>query len=252
LFGLVVDPTTISVPLFEHLAIILGQPSVDQIKGTLMEFKKLANNWFITVVGFIFLLFVATTLFKVIRDSLNQLWNIKVHSGRSVGFRLRGRLRSMAVIILAGLLFLAILLAEAAQALLLEYIHEIWTGSTSLLYLILNQLLSVTVVTIWFTTIFRFLGNGHPTWKVAMIGGLFTGILFTIGKIILGLLLGYSNINNIYGASGSFVLVLLFVFYSSFILYFGAAFTYAWAEFMRNPIHAGKNAYRYEVKEIKA
>jgi len=98
--------------------------------------------------------------------------------------------------------------------------------------------------------VFRYLGNGHPVRNVAIAGGIFTGILFTLGKLILGLLLGYSNINNIYGASGSFVLVLLFVFYASFILYFGATFTKAWGEFMQKPISPGKKAYKYEVREI--
>jgi membrane protein len=76
-------------------------------------------------------------------------------------------------------------------------------------------------------------------------------VLFTIGKLILGWLLGYSNINNIYGASGSFVLVLLFVFYSSFILYLGATFTYAWAEHSHKPIIPGRTAYRYKFTEVK-
>jgi membrane protein len=95
------------------------------------------------------------------------------------------------------------------------------------------------------------LGDGHPTWRVALSGGIFTGVLFTIGKLILAWLLGFSNINNIYGASGSLVLVLLFVFYSSFILYLGASFTYAWGELTKKPILPGKNAYRFKFTEIK-
>jgi membrane protein len=250
IFGLVLDPKIISDHLFEHLADILGTPGVNQIKETLIGFRKLANNWFITIGGFIFLMFVATTLFKVIRDSLNQLWSIRVHPDSGVRFSIVGRLRSMAVIMLAGLLFLASLVVEGVQALLLDYINEIWKGSATVLYAILNQLVSTTIVIIWFTIVFRYLGNGHPPRKVAIAGGIFTGILFTIGKLILGLLLGYSNIDNIYGASGSFVLVLLFVFYASFILYFGATFTKAWGEYTGKSILAGKKAYKYEVREV--
>jgi membrane protein len=170
LFGLVIDPETLSDHLFHHLSMIVGEPSVQQIKGTLRGFRVLASNWVFTIGGFIFLVFVATTLFKVIRHSLNQLWNIKVHPHGGVGFNMVGRLISMAVIILAGLLFLLGLMAEAVQALLLGYIKELWHGSVSILYLVLNQLISVTIVTIWFGILFRFLSNGRPTWRVAIVG----------------------------------------------------------------------------------
>jgi membrane protein len=152
---------------------------------------------------------------------------------------------------ISGLLFLTTILGEAVQALLLDYIKEIWAGSTSLLYALINQFISIMVVTIWFTLIFRLLANGRPVWKVAFSGGLFTGVLFTIGKLLLAWMLGFSNIDTIYGASGSIVLILLFVFYSSFILYFGATFTYAWAEYVNRPIVPKKHAYSYELSEIK-
>jgi membrane protein len=251
IFGLVVDPESFSDHLFEHLGSILGNSSADQIKQTLMGFRRLASNVFIGIGGFIFLVFVATTLFKVIRDSLNQLWNIKVYSGTGVKFKLQARIRAMLIIMISGLLFLTTILGEAVQALLLDYIKEIWAGSTSLLYALINQFISIMVVTIWFTLIFRLLANGRPVWKVAFSGGLFTGVLFTIGKLLLAWMLGFSNIDTIYGASGSIVLILLFVFYSSFILYFGATFTYAWAEYVNRPIVPKKHAYSYELSEIK-
>lgn len=250
-FRLFVDPRTLSNHLFDHLAMIVGADSVKQIRGTLRGFRRLASNWYIAIGGFIFLTFVATTLFKVIRDSLNQLWNIKVHPHSGVGFSLLERFRSIAVIMAAGLLFLLSLVVEALQALLLGYLSEVWAATVSILYIVLNQLISMAVVTVWFTVLLRFISNGHPTWRVAWIGGLFTGVLFTIGKLILGWLLGFSNINNIYGASGSFVLVLLFVFYSSFILYLGGTFTYAWGDHVNKPILPGKNAYKYELREVK-
>lgn len=250
-FRLFVDPRTLSNHLFDHLAMIVGQDSVTQIRGTLRGFRRLASNWYIAIGGFIFLMFVATTLFKVIRDSLNQLWNIKVYPHSGVRFSLLGRFKSIMVIMVAGLLFLVSLLVEGVQALLLGYISEIWAASISFLYIFLNQLISVVVVTVWFTVLFRFIGNGRPTWRVAFVGGVFTGVLFTIGKLILGWLLGYSNINNIYGASGSFVLVLLFVFYSSFILYLGGTFTVAWGDHVKKPIVPGRNAYKYELREVK-
>ena len=144
-----------------------------------------------------------------------------------------------------------ILLIEGMQALLLDYLNEVWAGSKSFLYIILNQLVSALVVAAWFTVVFRYLANGRPHWKVAMAGGIVTSILFTIGKLLIGWLLGYSNIDSIFGAAGSFVLVLLFVFYASFILYFGGSFTYSWAEYAKRPIQPGPHAYKYVTSEVK-
>lgn len=252
LFGLVLNKRTISRHLFDHLSLVVGEGGVTQVRATLRGFRSLAQNWYLAAGGFIFLMFVATTLFKVIRDSLNQLWSIKVHGSTSVRFTILQRLRSMAVIVIAGLLFLASLVVETMQAMLLGYINEIYTGSTSLLYFILNQVVSVMIVTAWFTILFRYLANGRPAWKVAMTGALVTGILFTFGKLVIAYLLGFGNLTTFFGASASFVLILLFVFYSSFILYFGGAFTSAWGDFIGKPILPGKNAYKYELREVKS
>lgn len=251
LFGLVMNKRIISRRLFDHLSLIVGDGGSTQIRSTLRGFRSLAQNWYIAVGGFIFLLFVATTLFKVIRDSLNQLWSIKVHHHSGVKFTLLQRLRSMAVIVIAGLLFLASLFVETMQGMLIGYINEIYSGSTSILYFILNQFVSVVVVTAWFTILFRYLANGRPEWKVAMTGALVTGILFTFGKLVIAWLLSFGNLTTFFGASASFVLILLFVFYSSFILYFGGAFTNAWGDYVGKPIRPGTNSYKFEVTEIK-
>lgn len=251
LFGLVISKRLISSHLFEHLSLIVGDGGVTQIRSTLRGFRSLAQNWYIAIGGFIFLLFVATTLFKIIRDSLNQLWNIKVHHSRGVKFTLMQRLRSMIVIVFAGLLFLATMVLETVQGMLIGYINEIYQGSTSFLYFLLNQLISIIAVTAWFSIVFRYLANGRPAWKVAMTGGLVTGILFTFGKLVIAWLLSFGNLTTFFGASASFVLILLFVFYSSFILYFGGAFTNAWGDYVGKPIHPGRNAYKFEVTEIK-
>jgi membrane protein len=252
LFGLVFDPEKISGRLLEHLASILGKDSVSQIKVTLEGFSMLAESWYITLGGFLFLLFVATTLFKVIRNSIDQLWSFKTHKSSRIGDRMLPRLKSMMVIVMAGILFLGALTIEAIQSMLRGYINEVWPNAGSFVILVLNQLLSLGIVTIWFTVLLRFLPDGRPLWKVATAGGIFTGVLFTLGKVILGWMLELSNIKNIYGASGAFVLILLFVFYVSFILYYGAAFTYAWAESHGIPIKPGRSAYEYTVSEVRA
>lgn len=252
ILGLVLNPQSISDHLFGHLAEIVGNESVVQIRQTLEGFKKLASKWYITIGGFIFLIFVATTLFTVIRNSLNQLWGIRPHSKRALNVKLLNRLKAFAVIMISGILFLGVLLGEGLLAIMKEYINELWPGSTTAMFAILNQVVSILVVTIWFAVIFKYLSDATLKWNTAITGALFTGILFTAGKLILGWILALSNIQTIYGASGSFVLLLLFVFYCSFILYYGAMFTRVWAEYHRSSIEPRKNAYKYILSELKS
>lgn len=251
ILGLIVDPQSISDHLFGHLAEIIGNESVGQIRQTLEGFKKLASNWYITIGGFIFLIFVATTLFSVIRNSLNQLWGIRPHGKRALNVRILNRVKAFAVIMISGILFLAVLLGEGFLALMNEYIRELWPRSSTILFTILNQVASIFIVTIWFAVIFKYLSDATLKWNTAIAGALFTGILFTVGKLLLGWVLAASNIQTIYGASGSFVLLLLFVFYCSFILYYGAMFTRIWAEYHRSSIEPRRSAYKYVLSEVK-
>ena len=251
IFGLLLNPETMSDHLFFHLSEIVGTDSVTQIRQTLQAFRQLASNWYITIAGFIFLFFVSTTLFAVIRDSLNQLWSIRTYSKGAFNARLMNRLKSIAVIMLAGVLFLGVTFGEAVLALLKDYFNERWPGSETFLFAILNQCISIAIVTAWFAVIFKYLSDANLKWSTTIAGALFTGILFTGGKLLLGWLLALSNIQTIYGASGSFVLLLLFVFYCSFILYYGAMFTRIWAEYQQKEIEPKKNAYKYVLSEVK-
>jgi membrane protein len=251
ILGSILDPQSISDHLFGHLAEIVGEASVGQIRQTLQGFRQLASNWYITIAGFIFLTFVSTTLFAIIRDSLNQLWSIRLRGKKPFNTKLVDRLKAVAVIMISGILFLAVLLGEGVLTVLNEYIREIWPESATFMFAVLNQMVSILVVTIWFAVIFKYLSDATLKWPITLAGALFTGILFTIGKLILGRVLALSNIQTIYGASGSFVLLLLFVFYCSFILYYGAMFTRVWAEYHHTSIEPGKNAYKYMLSEVK-
>ena len=156
----------------------------------------------------------------------------------------------MVIILLAGILFFVGLLTDSIQAFIGAYINTASPTFGRMLMSVLNQILFVAIVTTWFTVLFRFLTSGRPTWKSSIRGGILTGILFTLGKYILRIALPLSNIGNIYGASGSIVLIMLFVFYSSFIFYFGACFVKVLSDAKETPIRPIKGAFTYEIKEI--
>src|SRR5690606_9848264 len=151
--------------------------------------------------------------FEVIKNSVAQIWEIRLRPHPGLVFRLKYRLRSLVIIFLAGLLFLTGIFLEGFQVILGEYIEEIWHGWGLILNKVIIVILFGGVVSIWFTCLYRVLTAGRPKLKTAFSGGLFTTVLFTIGKWILTLMLSKSNISSIYGASGSTVLIMLFVFY---------------------------------------
>ncbi len=249
--GLIFNPKKISRQLFADLSHIIGKESMAQVIETFTGFKKLGHNWYVQLGGFIFLVFVATTLFMIIKQSMNQLWKIKVHKKESLATQLKSRVLSIIIILSAGVLFIAGLLGDGISTFLGGYIIHL---SPLLGYYFngtIHFILSLIIVTIWFGVLFRYLPNGRPPWRVAFTGALVTGVLFSVGKLILRALLNYSNINLIYRTSGSIVLLLLFVFYSSMILYYGAVFTKLWGEHCNQPIRPLPNSVHYRLAEVK-
>lgn len=248
---LVLDPYEARSQLFLSLENIVGHEAVEQLIDVLLAIRKLASNSWIIIGGFIFLLFVATTLFKIIKSSINQIW--KVRPVHSLGFAktMVSRLQSIAIILIAGVLFVISLLADGLQAYLGKYILQISPALSFYFNSTLNYITSIIIVTLWFAVLFRFLPDGRPQWKTAFTGGFLTAILFNIGKIILHWMLSYNNINTLYGTSAAIVLLLLFVFYTALILYYGAAFTKCLGINSDRPIIPRHHAMHYRLMEAE-
>jgi membrane protein len=251
LFALIFNIENLGDKFFERFAQILGSESTSQIKSTFLGFKSLAKNPYITIGGTIFFVFVATTLFRVIKDTLNQLWKVKVDPKRAFLIKLEKRFEAMVVILLAGILFSAATLAEGLQAILGKYFNELYAGTGSFIEVVLNSIISIAVVTTWFVVLFKMLPDAKLSWKVAFSGGFFTALMFSAGKVLIKKMLSLGDIQTVFGTSTAIVFLLLFVFYSSFILYFGACFTKVYAASINNPILPGDHAFAYEVVERK-
>lgn len=250
LFGFFVDRKTFATRLFERLSSILDESSITQIRQILRNIRGADYNWWATILSFLFFMFVATTLFGVIKNSLDQIWSIGLNEKMGILFNLKLRGRSMIIILLAGILFFVGLLTDSIQTFIGTYLNPAAPTFGKIFLSILNEILFIGIVTTWFTVLFRFLTNGRPRWKVAIKGGLLTGILFTTGKHILRIMLPLSNIGSVYGTSGSIVLIMLFVFYSSFIFYFGACFVKVLSDSSKKQIRPIKGAFLYELKEV--
>lgn len=230
-FSLVINPQTIRHELFTSLSNIFGKEAARQIVSIIGAVRKLAYNWVATIAGFIFLLFVATTVFKIIKSSIGQIWDVTLPAGKKTMWSIRSRLQSLMVIFLTGLLFSVGVFIETVQVFIGNFFSKLFPSLSVFFKVLLAFSISTLIVAIWFLIVFRYLTDSRPKWSIAWAGALFTSFLFSIGKMLLHLLLTYSSINNIYGASASVVLLLLFVFYAAMILYYGAAFTKTWAQY---------------------
>ena len=250
LFGFFVDKKILANQLFDRLSTILDDSSTTQVRETLKNIRGIDHNWWATILSFVFFVFVATTLFAVIKNSMDQIWSIGINDKLGLFFKLKTRARSMIIILLAGILFFIGLVTDSVQAFIGTYINTASPTYGKVFLAVLNQFLFMLIVTIWFSVLFRFLTNGRPSWQIALKGGLLTGVLFTLGKYILRIMLPLSNIGNIYGASGSIILIMLFVFYSSFIFYYGACYIKVISDINADPIKPIKGAFLYQIKEV--
>jgi membrane protein len=237
--------------LFEKLARYVGKDAANHLFNVLTHFEAIATNPLATIFSFLFLLFVATTLFKVIKNSLNDLWDIKVVDKMSVKLVVRTRSRELAIIASAGLFLMLSLFFEGVQMAASEQLASKRTFFNSFLGDIVSFIISTVVVTGWFGLIFCYLPDARVPLKIGFTGALLTSVLFNLGKILLRYLLFDSNLNKVFGASASVVLLLLFVFYSSMIFYYGAAFTKALAIGSKVSVKPLSYAAHYTVKAYK-
>ena len=248
--GLLFNPRIISHQLFQDLSEIIGKESMFEIIQTLIGFRRLAQNWYIDIIGFLFMIFVASTLFFIIKNSVNQLWKIRLNKPLNFYQKLKRRFQSIYLILIAGVLFIAGVALDGIQEYLAESVFNLSAEHIVIFNKIVDYIFSLFAVTIWFTILFRYLPDGRPSWKVALYGGALTSLFFNIGKLILHVLLNYKNIDAIYRTSASVVLLLLFVFYSSLILYFGAVFTKLYAEKKHLTIKPLANASHYRLTHV--
>lgn len=240
----------IGAEMREVLNATFGADGTNQIRRTIRGMRTVAGSGYIAIGGFVFLLFVASTLFGVIKNSLNDIWKIKIEEKPGFLFNLLTRARAITAIFVTGILFIASILIDGVGVIAGEQIEQTWPGKGKFFTGIWSEIAGLIVVITWFIVLFRFLADGKPSWRACIAGGVLTGLLYSAGKLVLSAILSNSNMASIYGASASIVLILLFVFYSAFIIYYGASFIMALSDSSHHPVQPGKKAFRFELQEI--
>jgi len=233
--------------IFGQINDLVGNGAALQIQETLKNVKLSNNNVFATSIGVIVLLVGASGVFAEIQDSLNYIWGIQAKPKRGIVKFLYNRLMSFSMIGTVGFLMLVSLIINSIvdvfnkQLLIIFPHHIVW------LFYGVNIFIVFSIITLLFTIIFKTLPDGKIDVRDSLIGASFTAFLFMIGKFAIGAYLSRYNIASIYGAAGSVILILAWVYYSAIILYFGAEFTKVFARTHGHKIVP--NEYTVQIKK---
>jgi membrane protein len=211
-----------------EIATTVGQSASDSLEKILEHAGGATNGIFATIIGVAILLFGASGVFAELQDALNNIWKVKPKPGLGLFSLARDRLLSFTVVLGTGFLLLVSLVLSAALAALGAWMNHAVPGM-AWLWQSLNALLSFLVVALLFAMIFKILPDAKIDWRDVWVGSAVTAALFTVGKAGIGAYLGHSGLTETYGAAGSVVVLLMWVYYSALILLFGAEFTHVYA-----------------------
>lgn len=249
--GSIYPASQVRLLLLEKVADLISSTGADLLAQIVTNVTNVERSHWVTAAGFGFLLFVATTLFVVIQNSLNELWQVRPvrQTGR---FRrvLRERTRSGAALLGTAVLAVAAILADSVLHVFGELVLDFDVTFMLVLIQVANNVVSLLILTAWFALAFRNLSHAHVPWPALWRGALLTGLLFELGERVLHLLLVPRNLGPIYGPASSIVLLLLFVFYSAMMFYFGASFTKVYAQYAGQPLRPKPSAVRYRLVNV--
>jgi membrane protein len=244
------DPAGAWQKLTEQMSYFLDRSAVQLVQNIAQKAAQPGKSTLATIIGIALALFGATGVFGQLQDALNTIWGVKAKPGLGIWGFLRTRFLSFAMV--AGVCFL-LLVSLAIEALLKGFSHFIQAalpGGMSIamsVYLIFD----FAVITTLFAMIFKILPDVKIRWNDVWIGAVMTAVFFSIGKWALGLYLGSGTAASAYGAASSLITLLLWVYYSSQILLFGAEFTQVYIREFGSPIKPGKYAVQIEHQEIE-
>lgn len=237
--------------LYGQIAGLVGVEAASQIQDTIRAAALSKSSSVATTIGVITLLVGATSVFSEIQDSINYIWKLKVKPRKGIAFLklLFNRLLSFSIVITLGFLLLVSLLINGAMDMLINRLTQVYPELTVIMIYIFNLVLTFAVTSFLFAMIFKVLPDARVKWRHVRAGAFTTAALFMVGKFLISYYLGHSRLSSTYGTAGSVIVLLLWVYYSAMILYFGAVFTHVYAAHTGSRIYP--NSYAVWVQEIE-
>ena len=237
--------------LYDQIAIHVGPNIALQIENILKNVKINDTGTFAKIIGISTLLFSATTVFVNIQLALNEIWGVRAKPKKGWLKLIVDRLFSFAVVGSLGFILLASLVVDTALTVSERFLIRFFSDYTVYLLQTASFVLLVGLLTTVFTTVFKVLPDAKVRWRDVWVGALVTTMLFVLGKELIGLYLRSSSWSSTYGAAGSLVLLLIWIYYSSVIFLVGAEFTKVYTQRVGRAIRPKRNAVRVIKQEIE-
>jgi membrane protein len=244
------DPGGAWNKITEQMSYFLDKSAVDVVQNIAQKAAQPNKSALATIIGVLLALFGASGVFGQLQDALNTIWGVKAKPGAGIGGFLRSRFLSFAMVGGVCFLLLVSLTLESVLKGFSHYVQSVLPGGM-VIALAVYWIFDLGVVILLFAIIFKYLPDAKIQWRDVWIGALLTAIFFAIGKWGLGLYLGSGSAASAYGAASSLITLLLWVYYSSQILLFGAEFTQVFAQHAGRSIQPDKHAIGAETKDVK-
>jgi membrane protein len=254
LAGIFYGKDAIRGKLYYQIEGLVGNEAALQIQEIIQNIEKSQQETSGAIVGFIVLIVGATGVFAEIQDSINYIWSLKSKPRQGLLRLLFNRFISFSLIVTFGFLLLVSLVIHALMDLMYDKLQLIFANDATVYFFqVINYVILYCVITTLFAIIFKVLPDGVLRWKDVFIGAAFTAVLFILGKFAIGFYLGQSSIGATYGTAASIMIILVWVYYTSIILYFGAEVTKVYTLNFGSGIVPDKTAVfivKQEVKEL--
>ncbi len=235
--------------IFFQMQQFVGKDAASQLQTIIENASLSGKKAFAAVVGIVTLLIGSTAMFAEIQDSINSIWGLKVKPKKGLWKILRNRFLSFSVVVSLGFL----LLVSLAIATVIEGVSDRLTAQfpnvAVVFFYILNLAMTFVITSGLFAVIFKVLPDATTKWKDVLPGAIASGLLFMLGKFAISFYVNRSNVGSTYGAAGSLVILLLWVYYSAIILYLGAEFSKAWA--LQGGRYIRPNEYAVAFKQVE-
>ncbi|WP_461449187.1 YihY/virulence factor BrkB family protein [Mucilaginibacter sp.] len=236
--------------LYVQIQHYMGMQASTQIKDIIKNYAVHAKSVAALISGGIILLIGASSMFVEIQDSLNIIWRVKAKPKRGWLKLIQNRFLSFSLIASLGFLLLVSLVVNILVSALSDKIQYFFPGVTVIIFVI-NLAITFVVITVLFTIVFKVLPDVKISWKDVRSGSIFTAILFMLGQYLIGLYIQYFANSSAYGAAGSIIVILTWIYYTSAILYIGAEFTQVYAEAIGSKIEPAEYAVAVKQTEIE-
>jgi membrane protein len=236
LAGIFFGQSAVEGRIYYQISGLVGNDAALQIQNIILSTKESSHGKMGGIIGAVVLIIGASGVFSEIQSSINYLWSIPAPKKKAFLVAVLRRLISFSLLIAVSFLLMVSLTANALLDLLSARLKTFFSVSLFNLFFVVNMVLILVVISSMFMLIFKILPNTNISWKNAYGGALVTTVLFLLGKFVIGYYLGYFKISATYGTAASVVILMLWIYYSSIILYFGACYTSIYADYRGRPI----------------